>query len=194
MYAGCYTRGYPFQQFVDYQRWAGAVHGDRRRWIELPIMGLVFAMVYQIPLIVLAWHHPFTCLPMTSPTPANNLQSATLGVACIGNQDHFAVVRLQTSLFITYSCFSYIYICQYSNSNFPFSQIWLRPNAPLPPPPLEWVEHHHPSVEGWDAPFQAQIQRFRALRADVGRPLLFSQIVFHNFIKLMNVNLFFRSL
>ena len=118
LYAGCYMRGYPFQEFVDNQRWAGLVHGDRRRWIELPIMGLVFATVYQIPLVVLAWHHPFICLPMSSPTPGNNPQSATLGLACIGNQDHFAAVRLQ-KFYITYSYFSSI--CQYSNSNFPLS-------------------------------------------------------------------------
>jgi hypothetical protein len=106
LYAGCYTGEYPFQQFVDYQRWAGATHGDRRRWIELPIMGLVFATVYQIPLVVLAWHHPFTCLPMISPTSANNPpQSATLGVACIGNQDHFAAVRLQTSFLLPIHAF-----------------------------------------------------------------------------------------
>ena len=38
LYADCYMGGYSFQQFVDNQRWAGPVHGDRRRWIELPIV------------------------------------------------------------------------------------------------------------------------------------------------------------
>ena len=94
LYAGCYMGGYSVREFVDLQSYSGRVGGDRRYWIELPIMGLVFATVYQVPLVVLSWHMPFTCLPMYTEQSNGAPHEAILGMACIGNQDYFAAVSM----------------------------------------------------------------------------------------------------
>ena len=97
-YVGCYTGEFAFLDFVQNQRWTGPVN-DMRYWIELPIMGLVFATLYQQPLVVLNWFEPFTCLPMFTNNPDSPPQIARLGIALVGNNDHFVPVSTILSLY-----------------------------------------------------------------------------------------------
>ena len=61
-------------------------------WMRVPVMGLVFATLYQVALVILSWWGPCTCLPLFA-TPGSEPPSTVYDMALVGNQNHFVPVK-----------------------------------------------------------------------------------------------------
>ena len=44
-----------------------------------------------------------------------------------------------------------------------FVQVFMKPEAPMPPIATNWHRHHHPDADGWQLPFAKSIEKFREL-------------------------------
>ena len=64
-------------------------------WLDMPMIGLAFATVYQVALAFLSWTGPCLCLPMKTLFPRTRpLEIFT--IAHVGKHDHFIPVSLLT--------------------------------------------------------------------------------------------------
>ena len=68
-------------------------HPDQ--WMELPMVGLAFATLYQRPLVTLSYTSSYLCLPMYSWEPFMVPQTTGDGIANVGQQNHFVAVSSQ---------------------------------------------------------------------------------------------------
>jgi len=67
----------------------------RAAWMEVPIMGLVFATLHQVTLVCLTWFGPCTCLPLWAPL-GSEPPTTVYAIALIRNRDHFVPVCILT--------------------------------------------------------------------------------------------------
>ena len=67
------------------------------QWMELPMVGLAFATEYQLPLVCVSYTTPFLCLPMTSAAPHHVPNVAGIGMANVGQRNHFVPVSSQVT-------------------------------------------------------------------------------------------------
>ncbi|KAL8152758.1 hypothetical protein V2J09_010518 [Rumex salicifolius] len=63
-----------------------------KHWLEMPIVGLVFATRYQVALVLLAWSGAHTCLPMIATEPNSSPPTSVLALALVGSHNHFVPV------------------------------------------------------------------------------------------------------
>ena len=81
----------PFPRLVQNTAHIGRVERPEQ-WMELPMVGLAFATEFQIPLVCLSYIVPMLCLPMASSAPQNVPTVARLGIANVGQRNHFVPV------------------------------------------------------------------------------------------------------
>ena len=62
-------------------------------WLHFPLMGLVFATLYQVGLVLLCWDAPTFCLPLRCRTENADPPRQIFGMAHVGNRDHFIPVK-----------------------------------------------------------------------------------------------------
>ena len=71
----------------------GTCH-DATYWMEIPIMGEVFATLHQRPLVILSQMMPMLCLPLyATGGPSVPAYEEIDGIALVGNNNHFVPVR-----------------------------------------------------------------------------------------------------
>ena len=74
-------------------------------YLEMPLVGLVYATIKQVALVCLSWHNPHLCLPMHT-TPGTQITDLPLyGISNAGSPDHFVPVS-KISLLQLYQFFT----------------------------------------------------------------------------------------
>ena len=70
-------------------------------WFHMPFIGLVFATLFQVGLVLLTWHAPTLCLPLRART-GNGLPPTTiLAMTHVGVHNHFIpVCEIEESLIL----------------------------------------------------------------------------------------------
>ena len=69
-----------------------AIPAPQHSWLDMPLAGLAYASMMQVPLVCLSWINPVLCLPMYT-NPGSQLQDSPLyGLSNAGGAGHFVPV------------------------------------------------------------------------------------------------------
>ena len=72
-------------------------------WLHMPFIGLAFATLYQVGLVLLTWHAPTLCLPLRARGTINAPPTRIMAMAHIGQQNHFIPVNNLLLIWFTFS-------------------------------------------------------------------------------------------